>query len=251
MAAPIYHVTEAGRKAWQTRDLSVPSDYRTILWVMDFHGADHLQSLMSLFPEQRLGDCLAEMAEIQLIEPVPHAQNEQAIPLEHSSSSILAIAQDELPHAVEALANHGAYVSAERVKSGGRFGKTPSDTTVLVVEDDPDQAALADLRVSMAGYSVQVAASQSAMLKTMAEKGKPDLLLLDVVLPDGDGFAIVKRFRRLASFSSMPIVLLTARREPAHIIEGLRVGADGYVTKPYSKSILASVIDCVLRVRRP
>ena len=248
MVGPIYRVTETGRRAWETKDVSVPLDYRTILWVMDFQGPDHLQCLIQLFPQHLLEDCLAEMEELRLIELVPLPDGSARTPSIQSRPpvSVLSIAQTELPDAREALGKHGAFVSAERVRSRQTTRKLPADTTVLVVEDDPDELALAELRVSMSGYAVQVATSQSAMLKTMAQKGKPDLLLLDVMLPDGNGLNILRNFRKLDSFASMPIVLLTAKAEPADIIEGLRLGADGYVTKPYSKNILATVIARVI-----
>jgi len=83
------------------------------------------------------------------------------------------------------------------------------------------------------------------MLRSLAENA-PDLLLLDVMLPDGNGFRILQNLRRLRAFKTLPVVLLTARTNAADIIEGLKRGADGYITKPYSKDILANVIGRVL-----
>ena len=118
---------------------------------------------------------------------------------------------------------------------------------ILIVEDDADQLALADLRVSMAGYRVRVASSVNAFLQTMLDDGAPDLLLLDVMLPDGDGFEILAKMRRHQALASLPIVMLTAKSDPADIGKGLALGADGYVTKPYTKKILADVIRRVLK----
>ena len=250
MSGPIYRVTDAGRIAWESKDVAVPSDYRFILWMMDFHGQDHIETLARQFPEQLLADCLVEMAELGLIEQVATAGDAGDAALAKTfvqGPGVLAIAQSELPAASEALTSHGAYISEERLNDRRASGKSPSKTTILIVEDDPDQLALADLRVSMAGYAVQVANSQAALLRSMAERGVPDLLLLDVILPDGNGFEILKKLRRLRSFASLPIVMLTAKSEPADIIEGLRLGADGYITKPYSKNILAIVVRRVLQ----
>jgi DNA-binding response OmpR family regulator len=118
---------------------------------------------------------------------------------------------------------------------------------ILIVEDDPDQLALADLRVSMAGYKVRVAGSVNAFLQAMLDEGAPDLLLLDVMLPDGDGFEVLARMRRHQALGSLPIVMLTAKNEAEDIGRGLLLGADGYVTKPYTKKILAEVIAQVLK----
>jgi two-component system OmpR family response regulator len=114
------------------------------------------------------------------------------------------------------------------------------------VEDDPDQLALADVRVSLAGYAVRVANSQAGLLRSLAKDGRPDLILLDLILPDGDGFDILQRLRRLESFKNLPIVLLTIRGRIDEIAKGLALGADGYITKPYSKNTLAKVIKRIM-----
>jgi len=81
----------------------------------------------------------------------------------------------------------------------------------------------------------------------MLDEGAPDLLLLDVMLPDGDGFEVLSRMRRHQALGSLPIVMLTAKNEPGDIGRGLVLGADGYITKPYTKNILADVIRRVLK----
>jgi two-component system OmpR family response regulator len=118
---------------------------------------------------------------------------------------------------------------------------------ILIVEDDPDQLALADLRVSMAGYKVRVATSVNGFLQAIVDEGAPDLLLLDVMLPDGDGFDVLARMRRHPALGSLPIVMLTAKSEAADIGRGLVLGADGYVTKPYTKNLIVDVIRRVLK----
>jgi DNA-binding response OmpR family regulator len=81
----------------------------------------------------------------------------------------------------------------------------------------------------------------------MLDDGPPDLLLLDIELPDGDGFEVLSRLRKHPSLNALPIVLLTAKNDAADIGKGLVLGADGYVTKPYTKNILADVIRRVLK----
>jgi DNA-binding response OmpR family regulator len=112
--------------------------------------------------------------------------------------------------------------------------------------DDPDQLALADLRVSAADYGVRTASSGAELTRRLLEEGPPDLLLLDVMLPDGNGFDILAKLRRHPKFAELPIVLLTVVSDVEHVATGLGLGADGYVTKPYSKNILVGVIKGVL-----
>ena len=233
-------MSKAGRAAWESKDRAVPSDYRTILWVMDFHGAGHFSTLNRLFPGEQLAGCLAEMIELGLIEAA-----DQSIPPE-PPAPVYTIRSGDLAAAKDSLDRHGAYVAEDRLEGRRKHRKKESETTVLIVEDDPDQLALADLRVSMAGYAVRVADSEASFLRSMAEHGLPDLILLDVMLPDGNGLDILARLRRLPATVQVPVVLLTAMTDPDDIVKGLSLGADGYITKPYSKSLVAKVIERIL-----
>ena len=147
----------------------------------------------------------------------------------------------------EHLTHTGAYIAADRLANRPPQGKGPEDCVVLIVEDDPDQLALAELRVGMAGYKVRVATTVNAFLHSMLDDGAPDLLLLDVFLPDGNGFDLLTKLRRHAVLGSLPIVMLTSENKPEYIGKGLLLGADGYVIKPYTKNILADVIRRVLK----
>src|SRR5919201_1075268 len=131
------------------------------------------------------------------------------------------------------------------------LGKPPSETDVLMVDDDPDALALADLRMTLAGYSVRRADSVNALLHSLLDYGNPDLLLLDVLLPDGDGFDVLAKMRRHHTYCLMPIVMLTGLDKPADVRRGLLLGADGYVTKPYSKNILVDTVRRVLKQNEP
>jgi len=94
---------------------------------------------------------------------------------------------------------------------------------------------------------VRVAGSVNGFLQAIVDEGAPDLLLLDVMLPDGDGFDVLSKMRRHQALGSLPIIMLTARNDAADIGRGLALGADGYITKPYTKNILGEVIGRVLK----
>lgn len=159
--------------------------------------------------------------------------------------------EQDAARAGTSLARTGAYLAAHRIGERPALQKAAAETVILIVEDDPDQLALADLRVSMAGYRVRVATSVNEFLQTMLDDGAPDLLLLDVALPDGDGFEVLAKLRRNRALGSLPIVMLTAKADPADIGKGLALGADGYVTKPYTRNILADLIRRVLKQEGP
>jgi len=244
-----YRLTAAGREAWESQDAAVPADYRRILWLMDFHGhAGVTRDLLRHYPLEMLQQWLAEIEELGLIETVAE---EEARAAARTADKTLVVNQAHFRRhaqsAGEALARTGAYLAADRLAARHPLAKPRAETVVLVVEDDPDQQALADLRVTMAGYKVRVAGSVQAFLQTMLDDGAPDLLLLDVALPDGDGFEVLERLRRHATLRELPVILLTAHNEPGDIGRGLIAGADGYVIKPYTKQILADTIGAILK----
>jgi CheY-like chemotaxis protein len=244
-----YRLTAAGREAWESQDAAVPADYRRILWLMDFHGhAGVTRDLARHYPMEMLQQWLAEIEELGLIERVSEKEAGAAV---RGADKTLVVNQEHFRRhaqsAGEELARTGAYLAAGRLAGRARLAKPRAETVILVVEDDPDQQALADLRVTMAGYKVRVAGSVKSFLQTMLEDGTPDLLLLDVALPDGDGFEVLERLRRHATLRELPVVMLTARNEPADIGRGLVAGADGYVINPYTKQIHADTIGAVLK----
>ena len=145
------------------------------------------------------------------------------------------------------LVREGCYLADERVANLPPLGKPREQTLIQLVEDDPDQGELAELRLKLAGYVVRTAASAKALSKALREQSRPDLILLDIMLPDGDGFDILSKLRARPKFALLPIVLLTSKTDIDDIRNGLRLGADGYITKPYSKNILTDVIGRVLK----
>lgn len=247
----VYRLTSQGRAAWESQDTAVPADYRRMLWLMDFHGhAGVVSDLLRQYPRNVLDEWLEEMEELGLIEPMPEGDRQAGFAARDADQT-QAMNEPRAKHEAEAasgaLSRTGAYIAADRLSQRPATHKAPSDCVVLIVEDDPDQLALADLRVSMAGYKVRIAQSVNAFLNSMLEEGAPDLLLLDVSLPDGDGFEVLARMRRHPVLGSLPVVMLTARNDPADIGKGLVLGADAYITKPYTRNILADVIRRVLK----
>lgn len=255
MTQPTYRITEAGRIAWESQDVAVPADYRFILWLIEFYGNAYARRLTGQYPSELVQEWLGEMEDLGLIvlatpsggsgiSTSPVSDPDRTLDL---SKELQEMLYPKMRAASQALSRAGSYVAEDRLAVRRPLAKKPSDIEVLIVEDDPDQLALADLRVSMAGYTVRVADSVRALQKSLAEKGLPDLLLLDVMLPDGDGFDFLMKLRRHRSYSSLPVIMLTARRNFADIEQGFCLGADGYVTKPYSKNILDEVIRRVLK----
>src|SRR5262252_10767882 len=115
---------------------------------------------------------------------------------------------------------------------------------VLIVEDDQAMAVALRDGFEYEGYSVQVARDGAAGLRLASEKDL-DLIILDVMLPKMSGFDICKQLR--AAGASTPIIMLTARGQEIDKVVGLKIGADDYVTKPFSFMELMARVEAVLR----
>jgi two-component system phosphate regulon response regulator PhoB len=120
------------------------------------------------------------------------------------------------------------------------------DRLILVVEDEEDILALLQFNLMKAGYEVSCAARGEEALEQIAAK-LPDLVLLDLMLPGIDGLEICRRLRADPSTADVPIIMLTAHGEEEDIVRGLELGADDYVTKPFSFKVLQARIQTVLR----
>lgn len=115
---------------------------------------------------------------------------------------------------------------------------------VLVVDDEPNIRDLLTTSLRFNGYSVYaVGNGNDAVLA--AEKGKPDIILLDVMLPDQSGFAVTKKLRSMGI--DVPVLFLTARDETEDKVTGLTVGGDDYMTKPFSLDEIVARIHAILR----
>ncbi len=116
-------------------------------------------------------------------------------------------------------------------------------TTILTADDDPQLLRLVTRNLQLEGYEV-VAASDGQQALEQIEAHLPDLALLDVMMPRLDGFQVTERVRE---FSSVPIIIVTARGQDQDKVRGLDVGADDYLTKPFSVDELLARVRAVLR----
>jgi len=138
----------------------------------------------------------------------------------------------------------GAVQSGGTVGSDARQEGAQARPKLLVVEDDPNIVELLSASLRFAGFDVS-AATNGAEAVTSARDLRPDLLVLDVMLPDLDGFEVIRRLRE--SGIRTPVVFLTARDATDDKIRGLTLGGDDYVTKPFSLEELTARIRAVLR----
>lgn len=122
----------------------------------------------------------------------------------------------------------------------------PMPAQVLVVEDERDIAALVAYHLTREGYGVRTAGGGAEALAAVAHE-RPDLIVLDLMLPGASGYEILGELRRNQDLADVAVIVLTARRDEADRIRGLEFGADDYVTKPFSPQELVLRVGAVLR----
>jgi two-component system phosphate regulon response regulator PhoB/two-component system alkaline phosphatase synthesis response regulator PhoP len=117
---------------------------------------------------------------------------------------------------------------------------------VAVVDDEPDILELVSLHLKRAGFAVRTFPDAGRFEKSLAS-GLPDLVILDLMLPDADGIDVCKDLKRNSRTAHVPVVMLTARGDEFDRVLGLEIGADDYVTKPFSPKELVARVKAVLR----
>ena len=118
--------------------------------------------------------------------------------------------------------------------------------TIFVLEDDADIRRLIQYRLESAGYAVRVYSAPGSIMQD-AERQRPSLFLLDIMVPGGSGLDLCKRLRQSSALSSVPVIFLTARASEDDRVLGLELGADDYIVKPFAVRELLARIRAVLR----
>ncbi len=166
---------------------------------------------------------------ITVPEPVPTPQQAQAL-------------NDEAVIGESKLTSNGFFVRL--FPDAPRRAPASAPPIVLVVEDDDVTAALLERILTKENYHVIRAANRAGIAAGM--KSKPDLVLLDVLLPDANGFDILNRIRASSSLRNLPVLMLSSLGSLEDIMKGLKLGANGYLTKPAKSKALMNAIEEVI-----
>ena len=118
--------------------------------------------------------------------------------------------------------------------------------SILIVEDDPNISELVQMYLEKEGYTTKIAADGGQAVDLFRQM-RPDLVLLDIMLPEEDGFSILQKLRAAPATKRLPIIMLTAKGSEYDIVRGLDIGADDYIPKPFRMMELLSRIRALLR----
>ena len=240
-----YRLTTKGRSVGrQGGNVPAPLDYASILGVLDHTGDPvAIRSYLTGYLTHLVEGWLVHFEAEGLIERIPVAKTRPAEPMPVLEGEAL---ERETSFADTSLTGLGVYISQQRLARRQPSYKSAADTVTIILEDDPDQLALAKLRLATAGFRVVGAENVKAFYEAL-QNITPDAAFLDVNLPDGDGFEVLAGLRKDPAYAELPIIMVTVRSEPADIAKGLTLGADGYVTKPYGRNTLEQVLSGVMK----
>jgi two-component system OmpR family response regulator len=122
----------------------------------------------------------------------------------------------------------------------------PQKIRVLIVDDDEATGKLIELTLHAAGCKTRRARNRVEIAQGLAEKPLPHLVLLDILLPDTNGFDVLNRIRQHPALQKIPVLLLSALGERKDVTRGLTLGADGYITKPVLPSVLLKAVEATI-----
>lgn len=155
-------------------------------------------------------------------------------------------AEAEAASGATTLEKQGYYVRIAHRDASKPVAPEGRKLTVIVVEDEPLLAKFLKQYLSFEGMESRLAANRAEILAAFNAPPLPDLVLLDVMLPDADGFDILLKMRQHPVLKSVPVIMLTAKATREAVLKGLAGGADGYITKPFEPDALISAVKAVL-----
>jgi len=170
-------------------------------------------------------------------------------PAAEPSAEAAERARGEAESGAAALKLNGYYVSIARKSARKIEPASGSGYSVLVVEDDPELQRALKFLLTMEKFVPRLASNRDEILEALRTPPLPDVALLDVGLPDTNGFDILARMRQHPQLKSIPVIMLTGQAQREDVMRGLAGGADGYITKPFDREVLLTGIRAVLGLR--
>ncbi len=196
---------------------------------------------------------LRKMLHDKLIMPAAKATSDSLDFSNYLSASALLAATSsgsastaELDDGQLELQKQGFYVRIARRAAQERKLAEGEKLQVLIVEDEQHLAKLLRTFLTLEGFTAHVASNREVVLKALRAAPRPDLVLLDVILPDADGFQILNAMRKHPALKAVPVVMLTSKNSRDAVLKGLSGGATGYITKPFEIEVLMKAVHAVL-----
>lgn len=153
-----------------------------------------------------------------------------------------------IAHGVSTLQQDGYVVRIARRPPGKRELARDKTFALMVVEDEQDLAENMRTVLTHAGFAVRIASNRQQIVLAFRQPPRPDLVLLDVMLPDADGFDVLAKMRQNPVLGGIPVIMVTGAATREAVLKGLLVGANGYITKPFQIEVLVKAVRAVLGI---
>jgi two-component system OmpR family response regulator len=164
-----------------------------------------------------------------------------ATPLVPSAAAV-SKARREAAAGVTSLQQQGCFVRIAKRPAGRPQLPMDRKPLAIVVEDEPHLAKFLKHFLGLEGFEVRLAGTREEIVQAIRQPPRPDLVLLDVMLPDADGFDVLMKIREHPALREVPIIMLTAKTTREAVIRGLAGAADGYITKPFQTDVLIKAV---------
>ena len=249
----VYALTRQGEEELRGSKTRLPSSALDLLVRIDGRSSvSAIRSAMTGVPQQDVAATFEWLLQTGLIERAKASadgaldffSSSATAPLVPSASAVTS-ATREAGAGVTSLQQQGYYVRI--AKRPAALPQLPTDRKplVVVVEDEPHLAKFLKHFLGLEGFDARVAGNRAEIVEAVRLPPRPDLVLLDVMLPDADGFDVLMKMRAHPALSDVPIIMLTAKTTREAVIKGLSHGADGYITKPFQTDVLIKAIKTV------
>ena len=156
------------------------------------------------------------------------------------------VGKEQADASLASLQRAGFFVEFARPRAVPAARRPGEALNVVVVEDDPQLASFTSTLLALSGFAVRQAGNREQVVNEIRRPPRPDLILLDVVLPDADGFDILMRVRKHPVLKDVPVIMLTGKATREAVLKGIAAGADGYITKPFEPHSLLRAVRAVL-----
>ena len=247
--ADVFALTVGGRAQLGESETALSKEALELLVLTD--GKTSVAQLVSAVPGMAPAEARARLAELLAGGFILAAWPQEAIDFpDFTSPGALHFdepeASPEAEKSLSSLERAGYYVSIARRPRAAHGPRAGTRRVALVVDDDPDICTLLRTYLKANDFDVVTAGNRAEVIAAFRRPAPFDLVLLDVQLPDIDGFAILYKMRQHAALKDIPVIMLTASATRAAVLKGLHYGADGYVTKPFQLEPLMKAVRTVL-----
>lgn len=249
----VFDLTPAGAKQLQDSQTALPANDLELLVLID--GSSTVKEIIGRVRSLRADvaeDHLRSLSQRKLIDYAVHHKSDSldftgffSTRLQPSADTLVAVG-GEATSGASTLQQQGYYVRIARSTVGRRAPAPERKLSVLIIEDEVSLGKLLRTYLALDGYDARVATNRAEIVAELRRPPLPDLVLLDVMLPDADGFDILAAIRRHPALATVPVVMLTAKSTREAVLKGLAGGADGYITKPFEIEVLMKAIGVVL-----